>query len=93
MNEKFTDVEELLYPSISICKKYTFADKRTMWRLINDTGLSLMEKKEMALRDIWDRMKVFHFVTHPGMLNMTFPCITTNDGTDPGRLCSFPFAM
>lgn len=32
----------------------------------------------------------FFFFTHPGILNLTFPCTTTLGGTSPGKPCVFP---
>ena len=31
-----------------------------------------------------------HFFTHPGIMNLTFPCTTTLGGTTPGKPCVFP---
>ena len=31
-----------------------------------------------------------YFFTHPGIMNLTFPCTTTLGGTTPGKPCVFP---
>ena len=52
---------------------------------------SLAYKKKLAMENIWSKSEVFHFVSHPGMFGMAYPCVTTNDGSDPGKPCYFPF--
>ena len=85
----YVDIEKIQYPSISVCKKYTFEGTITSKNLF--TNISLADKKKIALDNIWNKSEVFHFVNHPGMFRMTYPCLTTNDGTDPGKPCYFPF--
>ena len=41
---------------------------------------------------IWKiHTKVIYFLSHPGMLGLNFPCLTTSDGTDPAKPCQFPW--
>ena len=85
IHEEVVNAQEILYPSITICKKYTFEDKTTGKRI------PVVEKKKLALQNVWNRSNVFYFVSHYGMMNITFPCITNTVGSDPAKLCSFPF--
>ena len=85
-NEATVDGEDILYPSISVCKKYTF-DKQTTEQLINDKTISLEVKKNVAMNKTWSRDRLFYFMSHPTMMNLSFPCTTNDDGTDPGKPC------
>ena len=87
------DATFIQYPSISVCTKYTskilsypIADTNKLY-----TNKSLNENKELISESIWNKSEVFYFVNHPSMLGMRFPCITINDGDDPGKPCKFPF--
>ena len=81
--------EEVKYPSISVCAKYMSKHGSIAKQL--DSNKSLTEKKMLVLNSVWNKSEVFHFVSHPGMLGLRYPCVTSNDGTDPGKPCSFPF--
>jgi hypothetical protein len=81
--------EEIQYPSISVCTKYMFKHGSISKQL--NSNKSLNEKKMLVLNSVWNKSEVFHFVNHPGMLGLKYPCVTSNDGTDPGKPCSFPF--
>ena len=81
----------VLYPSVSVCKKYTFD---TYFDYLFDGKTSnLSEIKKLVRNNSWDIEKVFYFFSHPGMLGLTFPCTTTLDGGDPGKPCMFPFPL
>ena len=82
------DVENIQYPSISVCKNYALNRVDILPKLFANGTLSY--KKKLAMDNIWEKSEVFHFVSHPGMFGMTFPCLT-DDGTDPGKPCYFPF--
>ena len=73
---------------MSICKKYTF-NKYIDNIFLNETR-SLQDIIETASRESWDIQELFHFFSHPGMLNLTFPCTTVRGGTTPGKPCIFP---
>ena len=83
------EVERILYPSITVCKKYALNSNEVMSKLFAD--VSLEEKKKLVLENMWNITDVFHFMNHPGMFGLVFPCVTADDGTDPGKPCSFPF--
>ena len=83
------DVEKIQYPSMSICKRVTFNGKEILPKLFENGSLAY--KKKLAMENIWSKSEVFHFVSHPGMFGMAYPCVTTNDGSDPGKPCYFPF--
>ena len=38
----------------------------------------------------WSLEESVHFFTHPGVMNMTYPCTTLTGGMDPGKPCHFP---
>ena len=81
------DVDKIQFPSISVCTKLTLKDKEVTPRLFGNA--SLTEKKKLALDNIWRKNEVFQFVSHPGIFGMTYPCVTFNDGVDPGKPCHF----
>ena len=66
--------------------------------LFDDTKLNFFDYDEMNMSTVvdwtksysWDLESTFHFFTHPGVLNRTFPCTTKLGGTTPGRPCVFP---
>ena len=80
--------DKLLYPSVSICKKYTF-DNYIDEELLNHT-FSMSEKQDLIQQNAWLRERAVIFLGHANMLGMTYPCLTTLGGTDAGKLCSFP---
>ena len=80
--------DTILYPSVTVCKKYTY--EKNLDYLFHDGTLRLSEIKEEVIKNSLDVEKVFYFFTHPGMLGLTFPCTTNLDGTDPGKPCAFP---
>ena len=82
------DATDIQYPSISVCTKYT-SKKVILSNLFSNESLSY--KKKLIYESIWNKSEVFYFVNHPGMLGMKFPCVTINDGDDPGKPCLFPF--
>ena len=77
-----------MYPSISICKKYSFdltylnfadyeqEDVSTFVWWLNESTVGIEDQ--------------FYFFTLPGVKNLTFPCTTTPGGMTPGRPCVFP---
>jgi hypothetical protein len=86
--ESSLHVTHLLYPSVSFCKRYTY-NSFLDGDLLNSS--SLEEAKRLVKANVSPLEQVVTFLTHPGMRdNMTFPCITNQDGTDPGKPCSFP---
>ena len=82
-------VDKVQYPSISVCPKFTFKEATATTELLSN-NMSLDEKKSLALEKSWKKGEVFHFVSHPGIRGLNFPCVTLNDGTDPGKPCHFP---
>ena len=82
-------MSEVQYPSVSVCKKYTFDDYIDNI-FNNDSNLTLAEVIETARTNSWDVERLFYFLTHPGMLGLTFPCTTVLGGTSPGKPCIFP---
>ena len=58
---------------------------------ILDSNVSVLDTRSAIVENVWRREKVFHFFSHPKMLNLSFPCTTLEGGTDPGKPCAFPF--
>ena len=85
--ESVVPVDTLLYPSLSVCKRYTY-DTFLDPLLLNSS--SLEEARGVVEGRVWGREQVVRFLGHPSILNLTFPCMTNQDGTDPGKPCSFP---
>ena len=75
-----------------MCKKYTF-DYYIDYMFKNDSQLPLAEVIKTARNYSWDVERLFHFFTHPGMLDLTFPCTTMLGGTSPGKPCIFPITL
>ena len=80
--------ETILYPSVSICRKYTF-DNYIDEDLLNPT-VTLSKKQDLIRNNSWLRERAIFFLGHSGMLGLTYPCLTTMGGTDSAKLCSFP---
>ena len=78
---EFVPTENILYPSISVCKRYLADDPDLEEKL--DSELSFAEKKKFIVRSIWNLTEVLYFMNHPEMLGLSFPC-TSVDGVDPG---------
>ena len=68
----FVESKELLYPSVSVCPKYTFKST-TVNREILDQNKSLEEQKNFVMEKIWKKEEVFYFVNHPGIFGLRFP--------------------
>ena len=81
------EVEELQYPSISVCvqnalKKYVDISQQSR--------LTFAKTKELVEQNIWKRNETFFFVNQPTVKSKGYPCMTTKDSSDPGKPCSFP---
>ena len=87
--------ELLLYPSISVCKKYSIEHENLFVANIsyvgNETDVArVVESVEKRYKEDLALEKQIFFFTQPGAMNMTFPCTTTHGGSAPGRPCIFP---
>ena len=82
------EVGRFLYPSVSVCKKYTF--NNYIDHIFADGDLELKDVIEKVGLESLDIEELFFFFSHPGMLNLTFPCTTILGGNSPGRPCIFP---
>ena len=90
MSTSNSDEGSILFPSISVCKKYSFNTYAA--QSIRNTSMSFSEKINLLKEKLWTRNETFYFANHPGMFNVSFPCTTQDDtGTDPGKPCSFPY--
>ena len=82
--------ETNLYPSVTVCKKYTF-DSYLDYMFQDTTSSSADDIKKAVLENSWGVEEVFYFFTHPGMFGLRYPCTTMIDGSDPGKPCEFPY--
>ena len=76
----------MLYPSITICKKYSI--EATLDFNTNETNITKFLTE--IHKHTWKLDDQFYFFTHPGALNMSFPCTTGLGGRTPGKPCVFP---
>ena len=82
----YKDQKNIMYPSVSICKKYAFDIEALTFE-----NKSIQEIIDIVLNNSWGIDDQFYFFTHPGVMNLTFPCTTTYGGLSPGKPCVFPF--
>ena len=61
------DMKETLYPSMSVCKKYTFSNYLEPVMLSNKSTYANVAN--LIESNLWTRDKVFFFLNHPGELN------------------------
>ena len=85
----YEDKKSMLYPSVSICKRYVF-DKDGEVQTLDFKNKSIDDVIAMVLNNSWNIDDQFYFFTHPGIMNLTFPCTTTFGGISPGKPCVFP---
>ena len=85
------DAEKVEYPSISVCAEYTYKNGSIARKLF--CNKSLTETKALVLNSVWNKGQIFNFVSHPDMFGFRYPCVSINDGSDPGKPCSFPFGL
>ena len=67
-----------MYPSISICKKYAFDNANL--NFFDYDYMDIDKAVEWIAHYSWSLEDTVYFFTHPGALNMTFPCTTTLGG-------------
>ena len=82
----FKEVEQIQYPSISICKKYGIEGGSILY----DESFDINRVVETYRNKTQSLNEQIYFFTHPGIMNLTFPCTTILGGTTPGRPCVFP---
>ena len=84
----FTDDGFILFPSITVCKKYLMGPNAIQ---LGNISMPIEAKVDRLHRNIWRRNEVFYFFSHPNMYNLSFPCTSVEGrGTTPGKPCSFP---
>ena len=60
------------------------------WNAELENMTDINEVLDVLENNTWNLEKTFYFFTHPGALNMTFPCTTILGGSTPGMPCLFP---
>ena len=84
----FADDGSILFPSITVCKKYLIGPSAHQFR---KTSMPIEDKINHLHRNTWRRNEVFYFFSHPKMFNLSFPCTSVEGrGTTPGKPCIFP---
>ena len=83
------DVEEVMYPSVTVCKRRAFDDHINDW--IHNESANLKDIEEALKENIATKDDIFYFVSHPNMIESNHPCMTTKDRINPGKPCIFPF--
>ena len=86
-------MDSVLYPSITVCAKYALGPG-----LFHDVIDSEEENEidvsnnvsKIIKNQLWTLEDEMYFFTQPGVMNLTFPCMTTLGGVTPGRPCIFP---
>ena len=87
MSTSTSDEGAILFPSITVCKKYLHGNTD-----IHNSSKSVSDKITMLQKNLWNKNETFFFFNHHNMFNLSFPCTTKGDiGTDPGKPCSFPY--
>ena len=81
------DPDKILYPSVTLCKKYTFDEYIDETFKEESTNLTYVQDKVDL--NTWPIERLFYFFSHPGQLELRFPCTTGLGGTDPGKPCVF----
>ena len=79
----FQEEDFIMYPSISICKKYAFDNANL--NFFDYDYMDIDKAVEWIAQYSWSLEDTVYFFTHPGVLNKTFPCTTTLGGMTPGR--------
>ena len=79
------EVEKVLYPSVSVCRKYPFNTDLSPALTDLSGNFSTVAKLSLAMDNVWQKEKLFYFVNHPGTTNDTFPCAVFG-GSDAGTL-------
>ena len=69
------EVHSIMYPSISNCKKYAFDISKVPF--FHDADMDTNKASEWIVENSWGLNWTVYFFTHPGVLNLTFPCTTT----------------
>ena len=88
MSSSNIDAGSILYPSITVCKKYSDGLSQ---QDIKNKSYTIKNKIDILHRNFWRKDKLFYFFSHSKMFNTTFPCNTLDGATEQGKACSFPF--
>ena len=85
----------ILYPSISICKKYAITDlNMNVLKNVKEIAKEDSDVPDIVCLNVTNSIQTLDeqlfFFTHPGVKNLTFPCTTTLGATTPGKPCIFP---
>ena len=85
----FEDDGLILFPSITVCKKYSNGLSENV---IKNRSMNIEDKIDLLHKNSWTKNEVFYFASHQNMFNVSFPCTTIpGPDSDPGKPCSFPF--
>ena len=84
----------ILYPSISICKRYAITKKLDVLKNVKEMAHNDSEVADIVRSNVTNSVQPLDeqifFFTHPGVRNLIYPCTTTAGGPTPGKPCIFP---
>ncbi len=84
----------ILYPSISICKKYAITNHLDVLKNVKAMAKNDFEVPDIVRSNVTNSIQSLddqlYFFTHPGVKNLTYPCTTKLGATTPGKPCIFP---
>ena len=86
-------MDTILYPSITVCSKYAFQHGlfQDVLNSEDENDIDVSKNVQAILKEqIWRLEDEIYFFTQPGVMNLTYPCMTTLGGVTPGRPCVFP---
>ena len=85
------DDGEVLFPSITFCKKYVYDIFPGIIQVIKENeSITEEDAKIWVKKNVWKRNDMFVFFNHQNIKNFSYPCNTVG-GDDAGKPCSFPF--
>ena len=91
LQESLEDNGTLLYPSVSFCIVNIWETyPGVLERIKTQENITMEELRQFAMKNHWDILKLFHFVSHQNIEDHSFPCNTIG-GPQKGKPCSFPF--
>ena len=87
---QFREVKSVHYPSVTVCKSAMF-DTYLDDELFDNESITIMQKKELFIKHSLNLSRTVTFLSHPNILNLKFPCLTTSESVSPNRPCAFPY--
>ena len=80
---RIIEVEELQYPSISVCVQNAF---KKYVDISQQSKLTFWKTRELVEQNVWKRNETFFFVNHPTVKSKGYPCMTTKESREALQL-------